>query len=117
MCGHANVQNSNLDITGSITVLCFVPLKKRKYTYKSGNKFVCQIALNCCAVGGGLILTNVVKRRQNRQKTSEYCDVYASRASYVSDHLYEEVCSGPTHDTVENYADVGKRLSYISVQS
>ena len=50
-------------------------------------------------------------------KTPEYCDVYAPSASYVSDHLYEEVGSGPTHDTVETYADVGKRPSYISVHS
>ena len=46
----ANAQDSNLDITGSITVLCFVPLQKLKYTYKRGNIFVCQIALNCCGV-------------------------------------------------------------------
>ena len=70
-----------------------------------------------CAVGGVLILTKVVKRRQKREKKPEYCEVYALRASYVSDHLYEEVGSGPTHDTVETYADVGKRSSYISVQS
>ena len=51
----ANAQESNLDITGSITVLCFVPLKKLKYTYKSGNLFVCQIALSCCAHLVGLV--------------------------------------------------------------
>ena len=70
-----------------------------------------------CVVGGGLILTKVVKRRQKREKTPEYCDVYPLRSSYVSDRLYEEVGSGPTHDTVETYADVGNRPSYISVQS
>ena len=70
-----------------------------------------------CAVGGGLILTKVVKRREKRQKTPEYCDVYAPSASHVTDHLYEEVGSGPTHDRVETYADIGNRPSYISVQS
>ena len=62
-------------------------------------------------------MKKVVKRLRKRMKTPEYCDVYAPSASYVSDHLYEEVGSGPTHDTVETYADVGKRPSYISVQS
>ena len=70
-----------------------------------------------CAVGGGLILTKVVKRRQKRQKTPEYCDVYAPRASHVSDHLYEEVVLGPKNDADETYAVVGRRLSYISVHS
>jgi len=55
-----------------------------------------------CAIGGGTFLVKLVKRRRNKQKTPEYCDVYAPRASYVS---------------VEPYADVGKRPSYISVQS
>ena len=36
----ANAQESNLDITGSITVLCFVPLKKLKCTYK-GETYLC----------------------------------------------------------------------------
>ena len=70
-----------------------------------------------CAVGGGIILTKLVKRLRKRRKTPEYCDVYAPGASHVSDHLYEKVGSGPTHDTVETYADVGNRPSYISVQS
>jgi hypothetical protein len=70
-----------------------------------------------CAVGGGLILVKVVKRRRNRQKTPEYCDVYASRASYVSVHLYEEVGAGSSNVTVESHADVGERPSYITVLS
>jgi hypothetical protein len=37
-----------------------------------------------CGIGGGLILAKVMKRRRNRPKTPEYCDIYAPRASYVS---------------------------------
>ena len=66
-----------------------------------------------CAVGGGLILAKVVKS----QKTPEYCDVYAPRASHISLHSYEEIVLGPTHVTDQSYADAGKRPSYISVQS
>jgi len=39
-----------------------------------------------CAIGGGLNLLKVVKRRRNKQKTSEYCDVYAPRTSHISLH-------------------------------
>jgi hypothetical protein len=70
-----------------------------------------------CAVGGGLILAKVVKRRRNREETPEYCDVYDLRASYVSIHSYAEIVAGPSHVTDQSYADVGKRASYISVQS
>ena len=70
-----------------------------------------------CAIGGGLILVKVVKRRRKEPKTPEYCDVYASRASYVSVHSYEEVGAVPSNLTVESYADVGERPSYITVQS
>jgi hypothetical protein len=69
------------------------------------------------AIGGGLILAKVVKRRRNRPKTPEYCDVYAPRASHVSVQSYAEVITGPSYITVQTYADVGKRPSYISVQS
>jgi Leucine-rich repeat (LRR) protein len=44
-----------------------------------------------CALGGGLILTKVVKKLSTREKTSEYCNVYAPRASNISLHLYEEI--------------------------
>jgi Leucine-rich repeat (LRR) protein len=70
-----------------------------------------------CAIGGGLILTKEVKRRRKRPKSLENRVVYLPSASYVSDHSYKEVDSGPTHDRLENYADVGKRPSFISVQS
>ena len=66
-----------------------------------------------CAVGVGLILAKVVKS----QKTPEYCNVYAPRASHISLHSYEEIVLGPTHVTDQSYADAGKRPSYISVQS
>ena len=51
-----------------------------------------------CAIGGGLILAKVVKRR-NREETPEYCDVYAPRASYVSVHSYAEIVQRPSHVT------------------
>jgi hypothetical protein len=70
-----------------------------------------------CAIVGGLILAMFVKRRRNRQKTPEYCDVYARSASQISLHLYAEVGTGPSHVTDPSYADVGVRPSYISVQS
>jgi hypothetical protein len=70
-----------------------------------------------CAIGGGLILVKVVKRRRNKEKTSEYCDVYAHRTSHISLHSYEEVAEGQSHVTDQSYADAGKRPSYISVQS
>ena len=57
-----------------------------------------------CTIGGGIILVQVVKRRRNKPKTPEYCDVYAPRASYVSVHSYAEVL-------------VGARSSYVSVKS
>jgi len=70
-----------------------------------------------CAIGGGLIFAKLVKRRRNKPKTPEYCDVYAPRASYVSIHYYAEVGAGTSNVTDQSYADVGKRPSYISVQS
>jgi hypothetical protein len=70
-----------------------------------------------CAIGGGLILAKLMKILRKRQKTPEYCDVYAPRASYVSVHSYAEVVVGPSHVTDESYADVGERPSYITVQS
>jgi hypothetical protein len=47
-----------------------------------------------CAVGGGIILVKVVKRRRNKPQTPEYCDVYAPRASYVSVEPYAVVGEG-----------------------
>jgi Leucine-rich repeat (LRR) protein len=70
-----------------------------------------------CAVGGGITLAKMVKRRRNKPKTPEYCDVYAPRASHISLHSYEEVGVGPSLDTVESYADAGTRPSYITVLS
>jgi hypothetical protein len=70
-----------------------------------------------CAIVGGLILAMFVKRRRNRQKTPEYCDVYAPSASQTSLHLYAQIGAGPSHVTDQSYAGVGRRPSYISVQS
>jgi hypothetical protein len=70
-----------------------------------------------CGIGGGLILAKLMKRLRKRQKTPEYCDVYAPRSSYVSVHSYAEIVAGPSHVTDESYADVGERPSYITVQS
>jgi hypothetical protein len=69
------------------------------------------------AIGWILFLAKVVKCRRNRPKTSEYCDVCAPTASHFSLHLYEEVAAAPSHVTDETYADIGKRPSYLSVQS
>jgi hypothetical protein len=75
-----------------------------------------------CAVGEGLILAKVVKRRRNRQKTPEYCDVYAPRATYVSDHSYAEINSGASYVSVQSYADVrsdssnATGYSYVAVR-
>jgi len=55
-----------------------------------------------CAIGGCLILAKVEKRLRKREKTPEYCDVYVRSASYVS---------------LNSYAEVGARASYVSVQS
>ena len=70
-----------------------------------------------CAIGGGLILAKVLKRRRNKQKTPEYCDVYAPRVSHISVHSYAEVGAGSSNVTVQFYADVGERPSYVTVQS
>jgi len=70
-----------------------------------------------CAVGGGLILAKVVKRRRNRPKSPEYCDVYPPRETRISLHLYAEIGAGSSQITDQSYADVGKRPSYIAVQS
>jgi len=67
-----------------------------------------------CAIVGGFILA---KRLRKRQKTPDYCDVYAPRASNISLHSYEEVGVGPSLDTDETYEDIGKSPSYITVQS
>jgi len=64
--------------------------------------FIVTDVLLVCAIGGGIILVTLVKRRRNKPKTLEYCDVYAPRASYISMH---------------SYAEVGARPSYVSVQS
>jgi Leucine-rich repeat (LRR) protein len=69
------------------------------------------------AIGWGLFLAKAVKRRRNRAKTTEYCDVYGPRASHISLHSYEDVGAGPSHVTDQTYADVGIRPSYLSVQS
>jgi len=70
-----------------------------------------------CAIVGGLILAKVVKRLRKRQKTPDYCDVYAPRVSHISLHTYEEVGVGPSLVTDDTYADVGERPSYMTVQS
>jgi hypothetical protein len=70
-----------------------------------------------CAIVGGLILAMFVKRQRNRQKTPEYCDVYAPSASQISLHLYAEIGTGPSHVTDQSYADVGIRPSYLTVLS
>jgi len=69
------------------------------------------------AIVWGLILAKAAKRLRKRQKTLDYCDVYAPRASHISIHSYEKVGVGPSLVTVETYADVSKRPSYITVQS
>jgi hypothetical protein len=66
-----------------------------------------------CAICGGLVLDKLVKRMKDKQKTPEYCDVYAP----ISLHSYAEVGAGPSHVTDPSYADVGKRSSYITVLS
>ena len=75
-----------------------------------------------CAIGGGIILGIVVKRRRNRRKTPEYCDVYAPRASYVSIHTYAEIGEGPSYVSVQSHTDVdtdsrnATGYSYVAVQ-
>jgi hypothetical protein len=44
-----------------------------------------------CSIGGGLILAKVLKRLRKRPKASEYCDVYAPKASHISVHSYAEI--------------------------
>jgi hypothetical protein len=68
-----------------------------------------------CAIGGGLILAKVVKRRRNKPTTPEYDDVYFTRESHTSLHLYEEIGEVPSHVTDETYEDVGNRPSYLTV--
>jgi hypothetical protein len=64
----------------------------------------------------------VVKRRRNKQKTPEYCDVYAPRASYVSINSYAEVGAGPSYVSVQSNTDVDSDsrnatgYSYAAVQ-
>ena len=59
-----------------------------------------------CAVCGGIILVKVVKRRRNRQKTPEYCDIYPPRASYISINSYAEVGAESCNVSVHSYTDV-----------
>ena len=59
-----------------------------------------------CAIDGGIILVIVVKRRRNKPKTPEYCDVHASRASYVSIHSNAEIGARPSYVAVQSYTDV-----------
>jgi hypothetical protein len=70
-----------------------------------------------CAIGGGLIWAKVVNRQRNKPTTPEYDDVYAHRASYVSVHSYAEIDVGSSYVMEENYAYVGNKPSYFSVQS
>ena len=70
-----------------------------------------------CAIGGGLVLDKLVKGMKDKQKTPEYCDVYAPKTSHISLHSYAEVDAGPSHVTDPSYADVGKWPSYITVLS
>jgi hypothetical protein len=75
-----------------------------------------------CAIGGGIILVRGVKRRRNRQKTPEYCDVYAPRTSYVSIQSYVEVGAVSPNVSVQSYTDVDSDsrnatgYSYVAVQ-
>jgi hypothetical protein len=75
-----------------------------------------------CAIGGGLILAKVVKRLRKRQKTPEYCDVYAPRVSYISFHSYAEVNSVSSYVSVQSYAEISSDgrnatgYSYVAVQ-
>jgi ABC-type sugar transport system permease subunit len=75
------------------------------------------VVLLFCAIVVGLILAMFVKRWRNRQKTPDYCDVYAPSASQISLNLYAEVGTGSSHLTDHFYADDGRKPSYISVLS
>jgi hypothetical protein len=70
-----------------------------------------------CAIGGGLILATVVKRRRNKPATPKHDDVYASRESHISlNSLYEYTAPGPSHVVDQSNADSGNRPSCLSVQ-
>jgi hypothetical protein len=70
-----------------------------------------------CAIGGGIMLVKVVKRCRNKQKTPEYCDVYAPRASFVSVHSYAEVSfSVQSHADVISDSRIGTGYSYAALQ-
>jgi hypothetical protein len=70
-----------------------------------------------CAIGGGLIVAKMVKRRWNKPKTPEYCEFYAPRASYGSGHSYADIGAGSSQITDQFYADISIKPSYITVQS
>ena len=84
--------------------------------------FIVSGVLLVCAFGGVIILVRVVKRRRNRPKTPEYCDVYAPRASYVSVHSYAEVGAVSSYVSVQSDTDVDSDsrnatgYSYVAVQ-
>jgi hypothetical protein len=73
--------------------------------------------LSVCALGGILILANIVKTLRNRPKTPEYWDVYAPRTTYVSVQSYADVGSRPSYLSVESYAEVCSGPSHVSVHS
>ena len=75
-----------------------------------------------CAIGGGIVLVKVVKRRRNRPNSPEYCDVYAPRVSYVSIQSHAYVSSGSHYVSVQSDTAVGSdsrneaEYSYVAVQ-
>jgi Leucine-rich repeat (LRR) protein len=94
------------------------PDKERKeeseVSKPSGSPFILTITLIVsgvvlvCAIGGGVILVKVVKKRRNKPNNPEYeyDDVYVPRASYISVHSYEEVGPGRFSNSDYSYADV-----------
>jgi ABC-type dipeptide/oligopeptide/nickel transport system permease component len=80
-----------------------------------GGPFVVTIALIVngvlliCAIGMGLILIKLLKKKRKQQKTTKYCDVNSSSAPHISLNLYAERGAGPSQVTAQSYADIGKR--------
>jgi hypothetical protein len=75
-----------------------------------------------CAVGGGLFLAKVLRKRTNIPDPPEYCDVYPPRSSYDSVHSYAYVDSRRSSIPIYSYIDVrpdsnnATGYSYVSVQ-
>jgi len=106
------VMNNESKTSSEVVSTSTVHKVESEVSTKSGGTFILTTTLIVtgvllvCAIGGGIILVKVVKRRRNELKRPEYCDVYVPRASNARINTYEEVGAEASSISAQSYTDV-----------